>query len=96
MDKNIEKAKPQQNSEFPKELEEAVRQYFNEHVYDGYSKPFELEGLARSGLDSSIVHAIPKAIDEELSDDLEFSSGLAKLGERFGVYIRLPYYCYAK
>ena len=84
-------------SEVPEGLEKAVREYFSTHKHKSHNESFELARLERSNIDESDIYAVPKSIYESLDiDDDEFDNGLAEIGKRFSVSIRLPWYCYAK
>ncbi len=88
---------PKMKSITETELTEIVKTYFADNLYKGFSKPFELTRLELSGINYTIVHAVPTGIDEELDRvDSEWETGLAKLGAEFGVHIKLPYWCYSK
>lgn len=84
-------------SEVPKGLEMAVREYFSNNIHNNFKKPFELKRLERANMGSADIYAVPKGIYEEIfEDDNQFDEGLREVGKKFGVSIDLPWYCNSK
>ncbi len=80
------------------ELEERVRKYFDEHVYAGYTRPFHLEEIQMSPLNRHVLYAVPEEkLDEEISSiDKAYETGLAEVGAKLHLAVKLPYWVYMK
>ena len=78
-------------------FDESVKGYFKDNLYEGFSQPFELEGYETSYIDPRILCAIPKGLDEEIDKpDRVWEQGLARVGSRFNITLRLPVHVYMK
>ncbi len=76
-----------------RDLENEVRKYFSTHNHRGYTGDWKLERLEypEEGSDSRTVLAIPKGMGEELVRvDPEWFEGLAEIGEKYRVDLRIP------
>ena len=80
------------------ELSREVREYLSRNIYQGYSKPFEIDSLIEpSIMGTKGPRLSPKGIDEEIIEfDEKWEKGLAEIGERFEVTLRLDHRAYMK
>lgn len=80
------------------ELNREVREYLSRNVYKGYSKPFEMDNLVEPLIISTSGFRLnPKGIDEEVMEsDEKWEKGLAEIGERFEITLRLDHRVYTK
>lgn len=85
---------PQITPEIKAELTERVKEYFANHIYAGYTRPFELVELRPCHTNS--LYAIPNGIEEELEEDDVWDKGLNEIGSEINMAIVLPYWCYSK
>ncbi len=79
------------------ELSREVREYLSRNVYQDYSKPFEIDSLIELIIGTRGFRLSPKGIDEEIMEfDENWEKGLAEIGERFEVALRLDHRAYMK
>jgi len=80
------------------QLQNEVSEYFSKRAYGGFTKPFVLDHISHNSSNINIVEAIPANLDYEeiMKKDRRWEDGLADIGEKFGVFIRLPYDVYSK
>ena len=84
---------------------EEIRTYFADHLYEGFTKNFELSTNQSFFISSSspdqdpvLVQIRPKNLNDEdiLNQDYKWESGLKDVGERHGVRLSLHPIVYAK
>jgi len=84
-------------SEVPKGLESEVRKYFTATIHKGFVKPFKFVRLEKSNINAEVIYVVPEDIYENIDEeDSKFDKELQEIGKRFGISIRLPWYCYGK